>query len=337
MSGPAPTHFERLIRYVQHLPRWGKVLLVLVLLGLPVGLATLEGVLPVLVNRDTWRIAYFPTVSLLYIIMVAPWIWRAENDVVEGLRPLVSGELASRAALAHKRWWRRSLGDWISFGAGFLVGILLLFSSPETDLHFWAMRYWAATVFTMYGALAWLIYAALGSARLTALVHRYVLHKDPFDLTSFEPVGRQGLILAMIFVGAITVSLFFIYTRTLFSQWQGIAIYSMLVLVTGLIFFTVMWPAHRVLSRVKEQKLAAVQRLIGQTFHNLETLAAQGADTQPVATEVQAWLTLEQRLKQTRTWPYDTEMLRTLFISVLTPLFVASARVVGAYLTEGHF
>ena len=69
----------------------------------------------------------------------------------------------------------------------------------------------------------------------------------------------------------------------------------------------------------------------------LETLAAEGADTQQVATEVQAWLTLEQRLKQTLTWPYDTEILRTLFISVLTPLFVAIARVVGTYLTEGHF
>ena len=89
--------------------------------------------------------------------------------------------------------------------------------------------------------------------------------------------------------------------------------------------------------RVKEQKLAGVQSLIGQTFRKLEMLAANGADTQPVATEVQAWLTLEQRLKQTRTWPYDTEMLRTLFLSVLTPLFVASARVVGTYMTEGHF
>jgi hypothetical protein len=109
------------------------------------------------------------------------------------------------------------------------------------------------------------------------------------------------------------------------------------VLVTVSIFITVMWPAHRILQRVKGQKLADVQRLIGQTFGKLEKLAANGADTQSVATEVQAWLTLEQRIKQTRTWPHDTEMLRTLFLSVLTPLFVASVRVVGTYLAEGHF
>jgi hypothetical protein len=326
-----------MIGRVQQMPLWRKLLLTLVLLGLPYGLASVEGVRPDLINGGTWRIAYFPTVIVIYILAVAPWIWRAEKAVVEGLRPLVCAELYSDAAPAYKRWWRSSLGEWGAFCAGLLAGALLLMSSPPTELRYWAVGYWAATMLIMYGALGWLIYAALGSARLTALLHRDVLHRDPFDLTPFAPVGRQGLILAMIFVGAITLSLLFLYTRDMFLDWQGIAVYSILVLVTVLIFFTVMWPAHRVLQRVKQQKLAGVQRLIGQGFHRLESLAADGADTQPLATEVQAWLTLEQRLKQTGTWPYDTEMLRTLFLSVLTPLFVAIARVVGMYLTEGHF
>jgi hypothetical protein len=316
---------------------WQKALLTLVLLGLPYGLVYLEDVQTILLNQDTWRNAYFPTVEIIYIIAVAPWIWRAEKDVVEGLWPLVNVELNTYDASAHKSWWRSSLGDWSAFSAGLLGGVLLLMSQPPADLRYWSMRYWTATLLIMYGALAWLIYAAMGSARWTALLHRYTLHKDPFDLTPFEPVGRQGLILAMIFVGAITLSLLFIYSRTLFLDWQGIIVYSILVLVTVLIFFTVMWPAHRILQSVKAHKLASVQRLIGQNFRELETRAADRVDTQPVATEAQAWITLEQRLKQTRTWPYDTEVLRTLFLSVLTPLFVAIARVVGTYLTEGHF
>jgi hypothetical protein len=347
MLGSEPTYFERLIRHVQQMPLWQKVLLALLLLGLPYGLAYLEGAQTAVLNRDTWRIAYFPTVTIIYIIAVAPWIWRVEKEVVEGLRPLVNVDTCNACpaihapgrstALAQKIWWRSSLGEWAAFGAGLLGGLLLLISSPPPELRYWTVRYWAATLLIMYGTLVWLCYAALGSARLTALLHRDVLHEDPFDLSPFEPVGRQGLILAMIFIGAITLSLLFIYTRTMFLEWTSIIVYSILVLVTVSIFFTVMWPAHRILLRVKDQKLAGVQRLIGQTFRKLETLAADGADTQPVATEVQAWLTLEQRLKQTRTWPYDTEMLRTLFISVLTPLFVATARVVGTYLTEGHF
>jgi hypothetical protein len=321
------------------MPLWRKVLLALGLLGLPYGLAYLEGIQTDLFTftQGTWRTAYFPTVGIIYIFAVAPSIWRAEQDVVEGLRPLVNVELNTYDALAHKSWWRSSLGDWAAFGAGLLAGMLLLISQPPPDLRYWSVRYWVATVLIMYGALVWLIYAAMGSARWTALLHRHVLHKDPFDLTPFEPVGRQGLILAMIFVGIITLSLLFIFTQTLFLDWQGIVVYSILVLVTILIFFTVMWPAHRILQRVKEQKVTGVQRLIGQNFRELETQAADGADTQPVATELQTWLTMEHRLKQTRTWPYDTEVLRTLFLSVLTPLFVAITRVVGTYLTEGHF
>jgi len=339
VSGPQPTHFERLFRHLQQMSLWRKIVLTLVLLGLPYGLAYLDGIQSDLFafTGGTWRTAYFPTVAILYIIAVAPWIWRAEQEVVRGLQPLVNVELNPNDALAHRRWWRSSLGDWIAFGVGLVGGALLLFSQPQGDLYYWAIRYWVATILIMYGALVWLIYAAMGSARWTALLHRYVVHKDPFDLTPFEPVGQQGLILAMIFIGVITLSLFFIFTRSLFLDWQGIFVYSTLVLVTVSIFFTVMWPAHRILQRVKGQKVAGVQRLIGQTYHKLETLAANGADTQPVATEVQAWLTLEQRLKHTRTWPYDTEMLRTLFFSVLAPLFVAIVRAGGLYLTEGHF
>ncbi|MCC6169430.1 MAG: hypothetical protein IT329_19570 [Caldilineaceae bacterium] len=322
---------------MRQIPLGRKAWFVLGLLGLPVALAMFEGVATDPINWATWRTALFPTVALIYIVAVAPWIWRAEKEVAEGLRPLLNEGRNTYAVLVHQTWWHSSRGDWGAFGVGFLGAILLLVSSPPPETRYWAVRYWIVTVLVMYGALAWLIYAAMGSARLTALLHRYVLHQDPFDLTPFEPVGRQGLILALIFVGAITLSLLFIYTPTMFSQWQGIVIYSILTLATVSIFFTVMWPAHRVLQRVKEQKLAGVQHLIGRTFQKLETLAGERADTQRAATEVQAWLTLEQRLKQTRTWPYDTEMLRTLFLSVLTPLFVATARVVGVYLTEGHF
>ena len=337
MPGPGPTHFERFIRHVHQMPLWRKVLFMLVLFGLPLALTYLEGVRPSLLNRETWRSAYFPTVMVIYILAVAPWIWRTQQEVVEGLRPLVSVALDTGDALAPTTRWRSSLGDWTAFSIGLLGGLVLSMSPFPPELRYWSGRYWMATILIMYGVLAWLIYATMGSARLTALLHRYVQHKDPLDLSAFEPVGRQGLILAMIFVGTITLSLLFIYTPTMFLDWRGIVVYSILVLVTVSIFFNVMWPAHRVLLRVKEQKLVSVRRLIGQTFQKLETLAAEGADTQPMATEVQAWLTLERRLKQTRTWPYDTEMLRTLFISVLTPLLVAIARSVGAYLTEGRF
>jgi hypothetical protein len=324
-----PTHFERLIRAVQLMPLWRKVLLTLLLLALPFGLADLEGARTTLINQETWRTAYFPTVAMLYMIAVAPWIWWAEKEVIEGLQPLIKIKLKSDEALAYKGWWRSSWGDWCAFGAGLVAGLLLLISQPIPDLRYWTVRYWIATVLITCGALVWLIYAAMGSARWTALLHHHILHEDPFDITAFEPVGRQALVLAMIFVGAITLSLLFIYGRTIFWTWQNIIIYSILVLAAVLIFFIVMWPTHRTLRHAKLQELAGLQRLIGQTMRKLETRVAEGADTQSVLNEVPVLLTLEQRIKQTRTWPYDTEMLRTLFISVLVPLILAGARAVG--------
>lgn len=337
MATLEPTHFERLIRAVQLMPPWRKVLLTLLLLALPFILPSLEGARATLVNWDTWRTAYFPTVAMLYMIAVAPWIWRAEEEVIQGLQPLIKRELKSDEALAYKGWWRSSWGDWCAFSVGLLVGLLLLISQPIPDLRYWAVRYWIATVLVTCGAIIWLIYAAMGSARLTALLHHRILHEDPFDITPFEPVGSQGFVLAMIFVGAITLSLLFIYGRTVFWTWQNIIIYSILVLATVLIFFSVMWPTHRTLRHAKLQELAGVQRLIGRTMRKLEAGVAEGADSQSLVNAVPVLLTLEQRLKQTRTWPYDTEMLRTLFISVLAPLILAGARAVGTYLTQGHF
>jgi hypothetical protein len=174
-------------------------------------------------------------------------------------------ELKSHEALAYKAWWRSSWGDWRAFGTGLLAGFLLLISQPIPDLRYWAVRYWIVTVLITCGALFWLIYAAMGSARLTALLYHHIRHEDSFDMTPFEPVGRQGLILAMIFVGAIIRSLLFIYGRTIFWGWQNIVIYSILVLVAVLIFFIVMWPTHRILWHAKLQELAGIQRLIGQT------------------------------------------------------------------------
>jgi hypothetical protein len=337
------TQFERLIGWLLALPLWLKVLLAIVFLGLPLVIAYLEG-LPINpfdgeISRSVFfpsREVLFPAVAILYIIAVAPWIWRAEKEVAEGLRPLVHAEMNAYNALAHRAWWRSSRGDWIAFGAGILGELLLLTSDPIPDLPYWADIYLVVETLFMYGGLVWLIYAAMSSARLTALRHRYILHTDPFDLAAFEPVGRQALVLSLIFVGAITLSLLFVNTRDIFFSWESIVIYSILTFVTISIFFIAMWPTHRTLQRVKYQKLAEVQRAIGVAFQKLQATAAGSAGAHLAATELQAWITLERRLKQTRTWPYDTETLRILFLSVLTPLFLAISRAITTLISEGY-
>jgi hypothetical protein len=335
MDPSRPTQFERFVDLLLALPLWLKLLIVLVLLGAPFALARLEGVQlspPVRVN---WRTAVFPVVAIGYLLAVTPWIWRTERKVADGLRPLVIGDPEHYGTLSSRVWWRSSLGDWMAFAIGFLGGISLISEWMMAGDWYWVERYVIATYLVLYGFSVWLIYVAVSSACLTALRHRYIQHEDPFDLTCFEPVGWQGLVLALIFIGGVAVSLFFADLRGFFSHWQTWVIYSILVLSALLVFFVVMWPTHRTLQRVKFQKLAEVQQAIGVVFQSLQASTAGSADTH-LAIEFQTRIMQEQRLKQTRTWPYDTEMLRILFISVLTPLFLAISRAITTLITEGR-
>ncbi len=331
MTQSAHTHFEHFILHLLHMPLWLRVLLVMMVLGVPFALAYLEGV-PSITSTQEWRGAVFPIVGIVYMLAVTPWIWHAERKVVDGLRPLVRENLEPYNTLSSRVWWRSSTGDWVTFAIGFIGGTWLV----DFQEWYWVDRYLLFVYLVLYGCATWLIYAATSSARLTALLHRHFRHEDPFDVSCFEPVGRQGLILSLIFIGAITISLPFADIRNFLVYWQNWVIYSILLAATVLLFFLVMWPTHRMLLRVKKQQLARVERLVGQSSAHFQTLTTDQADTHAAATDLQAWLALEQRLKQTRTWPYDTEVLRTLFLSVLTPLFVALARVVGTLLTEGR-
>ena len=101
----------------------------------------------------------------------------------------------------------------------------------------------------------------------------------------------------------------------------------MWILIIILLFFLNMWQTHGVLSAVKKQALAEAERKIAHAYRQLKDLPRNQANTQIVTAELDAWIQVEQRLKLTKTWPYNTEMLRTLFISILVPLIAGLARV----------
>ena len=45
-----------------------------------------------------------------------------------------------------------------------------------------------------------------------------------------------------------------------------------------------------------------------------------GEDAQSIAAEVNAWMACEERLSRARTWPYNTEIIGKLLISILMPI-----------------
>jgi hypothetical protein len=75
-----------------------------------------------------------------------------------------------------------------------------------------------------------------------------------------------------------------------------------------------------VLAKYKEHELSGVRRkleLLGGEL--MQHLDAQ-TDASKIASEFNALTAYESRLQDTRTWPYNTNILRTLFFAFLVPL-----------------
>ncbi|NIV35963.1 MAG: hypothetical protein GWN58_42885, partial [Anaerolineae bacterium] len=103
---------------------------------------------------------------------------------------------------------------------------------------------------------------ALVGTRLNAALHRQPLRVDIFDTKPFWPVGRQSLIIALVFVGGIVLGMLFSFVEDSMLDWRNWLLYSLLALVAVLIFFLNMRPTHRVLAAEKKKELGAVQERI---------------------------------------------------------------------------
>ena len=308
--------------------------LVALSVALPFLLLAIQGELTPALDLGVVRQIVLPTAIVVYIIGVTPLIWRSEESMAESLRPVVNLDSKAYTDLVVRSGRRTTRAGWLAFAAGSLFGLWL--NDPAAVVAQRSAFHWYLLVsyMVMFGAMGWIVYSAWMSTRLTAKLHRESLEVDIFDISPFEPVGRQGLTLALLFVGGTLISLIFVFSWVDIFRWQNLIIYSTLLAVSLLLFFFAMWPTHSALTQVKKRRLYASRQNIARAYYRLEKETNAGNDVQSVAFEIEAWMTMEQRLKLTRTWPYNTEMLRTLFISILTPLFLAGARVVTTLLAE---
>ena len=109
-----------------------------------------------------------------------------------------------------------------------------------------------------------------------------------------------------------------------------LAIYAVLALVTVVIFFSNMRPTHHVLAAARKTELRAVQAQIAATCRALSQSLAGGQATGTTPADLNALVIYEGRLKDSRTWPYNTAMFRTLILSVLVP----AVPVIGRFVIE---
>jgi hypothetical protein len=322
-------------RFVGHRRRpWIALVAGILLAGAPLVAAYADGALDELLSQGTWRLILTPAAVVVYIMAVAPVVERAERAAIDAFRPLVPIDDLAFDRLVDESSRLSPIGEGIALSLGTIFGLWMGQAwVSESDL-FWMRLVLIPSAGLMFGLLAWTIYGAVAGTRLINELHRQPLRFDIFDTKPFRPIGRQSLIIALVFVGGIVLGMVFGLGREGILDWRNWILFILLALVPVLVFFLNMRPTHRVLAAEKNREMDAVQRNILRACRTLQARVEEAEHTGTLGADTIALVAYEERLQATSTWPYDTAMLRTLFFSVIIPGGAALARVVGELLFD---
>lgn len=324
------TIFDRI--FSRERPVWLKISVSLLLLLLPFGIAYFDGYLDEIIAQGLVRIFLVAPVIIIYIWLISPVMSRQGDNVIKAIRPIVPLDdegferMLSTATRIDPRY------ELAIFGGGVILGLLTAGGNVFGENNSLMKVYWILVTAFMNGLLLWTIFIAVASTRIHAVLHQQPLRIDIFDLSPFEPIGRQGLLLAMVFIGGSTISFllsFQLQNIAALGFWTG---YIIMVMISALIFFLSMRPTQRVLAAAKKRELEPVQQQIIRASRELMRRIDGSQATEELAAEINALVIYEQRIGTARTWPYNTPMLRTLFVSVLIPLGSALVKVIWDYL-----
>jgi hypothetical protein len=316
--------FSRLLNWQR--PLWLTALLGLALIACPIIASALDGTLVALWREGTWRVALQAPLIIFYIFLVGPILEQRAGSVVDAYRPLVPLDDHSFHRLVTEASRVNPVGEMIAFVVSVGLGAL------AQDWAFEEGALWLGLCVSvlgclMLGLLGVIIYSAVLGTRLTRALHAQPLRVDLFDPRPFRSVGRQSLTIALAFIGGVALSTLLTLGRLDFTAWQNWAIYLVLTLVPVALFFFSMGDAHRVLAAEKDREMERVDRLIQDAGRSLVERLEAGDDVDALAASLNGLAVYETQLRTAGTWPYDTAMLRTLFVSMIAPAGIAVLRV----------
>ena len=278
--------------------------------------------------NDHWRGFIVSPSIIIYILVVAPLLSKIGGQVIKSIRPLVDIEEEQFCNIVYKAAYIEPWKELVAILLGLALGVIIVVANIGFSIT-WTAFYITLSNALIYGLLAWVIYVSLTDIKLTATLLRLPLLVDPFDIAPFEPIGRQSLLLAIVFIGGITLSLVFVgFESIMFHRFDFWLIYLPMFMVPVVIFFMNMYPTHRVILAAKERELKEINNQSVILSRKLLELIQREVDTGNFPAEINALSAYEQRLQSTRTWPFNFAMLRTLFFSILVPGFTALLRVI---------
>jgi hypothetical protein len=257
---------------------------------------------------------------------------RAREGVITGLRPIVvlTDEEFEQLVAEESRLDPRS--ELIAVSIGALVGWFMRIGMAIGVDSPWVQVYQAIATVLMYAAIVWVIYGAVAGTGLYRALLRQPLEVDIFDISPFEPIGRESVLVSLAFIIGATLAMVFSITGQFVLEFESFVVYIFFACVAVLVFFLNLRDTHHVLANAKQRELDLAQMRISQAYQALKHEARDGEAIQAIAVEMDAWIACKERLGKTRTWPYNTEIIRNLLISTLMPMGVAALRRLGTVL-----
>jgi hypothetical protein len=312
--------FDRLISRPR--PLWVTISISLLLILIPIGAVYLDGSWSDALSRGYWRQLLVAPVVIIYILVISQIMARSDADVLKAFRPLVLIDDDHFDRLTKEASRVSPLAEVIAFGIGAIFGAWLNRAGVTGANTIWLRLYPSVSVGLMFGLLGWVIYYSIAGTRFTAALHRQPLQVDIFDTEPFEPIGRQSLVLALVFVGGITLGIVFGLDVANILSWQTWLIFLPLLPVPVLVFFLNMRDTHRVLAAAKKRELEIVEQNVQRACRTMQQHLAKQESISGIAVEFNALVAYEARVRAAQTWPYNTAMLRTLFFTILIPVLV---------------
>jgi hypothetical protein len=324
MDAPASI-FERVVARPRRL--WVTLGIAVLLFAAPVLAAYADSTWNDLLARGQWRGLFLSPTIIIYILLIAPRMSGMESAVLRSLRRAVQVDDDEFNRLVQRARRRGFLEEAIVFGAGALLGVGLTSQNSDLSLSWLGLEV-LLSVALMYGLLAWIIYGSVLSTRQTTALLRQPLNIDPLDTSPFEPMGRQSLLLALVFVGGNTLSLPFVALQPgALLHLEFWLFYIPLGMVPVVIFFLGMAPVHRLLAGARDREQQAVKQQFLHLCRDLMQRLEGRQETGSLGAEINALVAYEEQLQAAPTWPYNTGMLRTLIFSVFIPAATVLAKI----------
>jgi len=301
-------------------PRLAFAAAVVVLLAMLLSLAAYsQGGLAMGGPRGLWKLGLEPTL-IVYILAIYPWLQRRWAMALEVLRPL-SSQLELVVSQAGSR-----RGELIAVLLGAAFSLWVTSSWPNAGQ--WVRLYLVASNIVLFSLMAQAIYDGLERTRRLARIVRAGLKMDLFDRQLLTPVARWGQTVSLTFVGGICLSLLFQSYETLHTA-QSLVIYTVLIVVSLILFFTSMWSIHMALVAAQQRELAVVHRQWQLARTELKRRLAETGE-QDIADLYYPVVVLgayESQVLAASTWPFNPKIVKEVLASLVAPFVIYGLKI----------